>query len=281
MPPVPSPPPDDVVLGEERRTILITGASAGIGAALARECAGRGYDLILTARREGPLAALAEELKAKHGVVASVLTADLAEPGAPVALVAAIKARGLSVDGLVNNAGFSRTTGFLDTDPADHAAMIRVMLTAPVELSRLLLPDMVASNWGRVLNVASLAGQMPATGGDTLYGPIKSFLIKASQGLWLETQGTGVHVTALCPGYTYTEFHDVNGSREQVSSAYPKWMWMDADRVARIGWDAVEANRPRVTPGFANNVLAALGGMLPDSLALKMVGGHAKRLDRL
>ena len=68
---------------------------------------------------------------------------------------------------------------------------------------------------------------MPATGGDTLYGPIKSFLIKASQGLWLETQGTGVHVTALCPGYTYTEFHDVNGSRAQVSSAYPKWMWME------------------------------------------------------
>ncbi|WP_292084743.1 MULTISPECIES: SDR family oxidoreductase [unclassified Brevundimonas] len=268
-------------MGEHRRSILITGASAGIGAALARVCAARGYDLILTARREGPLQALAEEVTAQHGVTVSIITTDLAESGAPAALVAAIAARGLKVDGLVNNAGFSRTTGFLATDPADHAAMIRVMLTAPVELSRLLLPGMVERNWGRVLNVASLAGQMPATGGDTLYGPIKSFLIKASQGLWLETQGTGVHVTALCPGYTYTEFHDVNGSREQVSSAYPKWMWMDADRVARIGWDAVEANRPRVTPGVANNVLAALGGLLPDSLALKMVGGHARRLDRL
>ena len=268
-------------MGEHRRSILITGASAGIGAALARVCAARGYDLILTARREGPLQALAEEVTAQHGVTVGIITTDLAESGAPAALVAAIAARGLKVDGLVNNAGFSRTTGFLATDPADHAAMIRVMLTAPVELSRLLLPGMVERNWGRVLNVASLAGQMPATGGDTLYGPIKSFLIKASQGLWLETQGTGVHVTALCPGYTYTEFHDVNGSREQASSAYPKWMWMDADRVARIGWDAVEANRPRVTPGVANNVLAALGGLLPDSLALKMVGGHARRLDRL
>ena len=268
-------------MGAHRKTILITGASAGIGAALARECAGRGYDLILTARREGALTALAETLVARYGVAAGVIPADLAEPGAPAALVAAIAARGLSVDGLINNAGFSRTTGFLSTDPADHAAMIRVMLTAPVELSRLLLPGMVERHWGRVLNVASLAGQMPATGGDTLYGPIKSFLIKASQGLWLEMRGTGVHVTALCPGYTYTEFHDVNGSRAQVSSAYPKWMWMEADRVARIGWDAVEANRPRVTPGVANNVLAALGGMLPDALALKMVGGHAKRLDRL
>jgi len=268
-------------LGAHRKTILITGASAGIGAALARECAGRGYDLILTARREGPLQALAQDLNARQGVSAHVITADLAEPGAPAALVEAIAARGLSIDGLINNAGFSRTTGFLDTDPADHAAMIRVMLTAPVELSRLLLPGMVARGWGRVLNVASLAGQMPATGGDTLYGPIKSFLIKASQGLWLETRGTGVHVTALCPGYTYTEFHDVNGSRAQVSSAYPKWMWMEADRVARIGWEAVETNRPRVTPGVMNNVLAGLGGMLPDALALKMVGGHAKRLDRL
>jgi len=268
-------------LGEGRRTILITGASAGIGAALARVCAARGHDLILTARREGPLQALAEDLAAAHGVAATAVVADLAEPNAPGRLFEAIAARRLRVDGLVNNAGFSRTTGFLATDPADHAAMIRVMLTAPVELSRLALPDMVARGWGRVLNVASLAGQMPATGGDTLYGPIKSFLIKASQGLWLETQGTGVNVTALCPGYTYTEFHDVNGSRAQVSAAYPKWMWMDADRVARIGWDAVEANRPRVTPGVANNVLAALGGLLPDALALKMVGGHARRLDRL
>ncbi len=268
-------------MGEGRRTVLITGASAGIGAALARVCAARGHDLILTARREGPLQALAGELAAVHGVAATVVVADLAEPEAPACLVEAIAARGLSVDGLINNAGFSRTTGFLTTDPDDHAAMIRVMLSAPVELSRLVLPGMVARGWGRVLNVASLAGQMPATGGDTLYGPIKSFLIKASQGLWLETQGTGVHVTALCPGYTYTEFHDVNGSREQVSSAYPRWMWMEADRVARVGWDAVEANRPRVTPGVANNVLAALGGLLPDSLALKMVGGHAKRLDRL
>ena len=265
----------------ERRTILITGASAGIGAALARECAGRGYDLILTARREGPLRALTEELTAQHGVVASVVVADLAEPGAPAALLEAITARGLTADGLINNAGFSRTTGFLATDPADHAAMIRVMLTAPVELSRLLLPGMVERGWGRVLNVASLAGQMPATGGDTLYGPIKSFLIKASQGLYLETQGTGVHVTVLNPGYTLTEFHDVNGSREQVSSAYPAWMWMDAASVARIGHDACEANRPSVTPGVMNNVMAGLARFLPDGLALRMVANHAKRLDRI
>ncbi len=162
-----------------------------------------------------------------------------------------------------------------------HAAMLRVMLTTPVELGRAFLPGMVERGFGRVLNVASLAGTMPATGGDTLYGPIKSFLIKASQGLHLETLGTGVHVTALCPGYTYSEFHDVNGSRDQVSTAYPPWMWMTAERVAEVGYRACEANRPKVIPGAANVVLAGLGKFLPDALALRMVGGHARRLNRL
>lgn len=263
------------------RTVLITGASAGIGAALARTYAAEGWNLILTARRQAPLQALADELTAARGVTATVIPEDLADPAAPERLVATIAARGLTVDGLVNNAGFSRVTGFLATDLSAHRAMIQVMLTAPVELSRLLLPGMIERDFGRVLNVASLAGQMPATGGDTLYGPIKSFLIKASQGLYLETQGTGVHVTVLNPGYTLTEFHDVNGSREQVSSAYPAWMWMDAARVARIGYDACEANRPSVTPGVMNNVMAGLARFLPDGLALRMVANHAKRLDRI
>ena len=264
-----------------RRTILITGASAGIGAALARVYAEKGWDLILTARRETALTALAEESCKTYGVTATVITADLADPDAPARLVEDIVARDLTVDGLVNNAGFSRTTGFLASDPDDHRAMVEVMLSAPVALSRLLLPGMVERGFGRVINVASLAGQMPATGGDTLYGPIKSFLIKASQGLWLETRGTGVHVTALCPGYTLTEFHDVNGSREQVSSAYPSWMWQTAEHVARVAYDACEADRPRVTPGPMNNVLAALGKLLPDGLALNMVAGHARRLKRI
>lgn len=264
-----------------KRTALITGASAGIGAALARIYAEKGWDLILVARREAPLQALARELAENHGVAATVLTADLAVPDEPLRLVTAIEARGLTVDALINNAGFSRTTGFLATRPDDHAAMIAVMLTAPIALSRLLLPGMVARGFGRVLNVASLAGLMPATGGDTLYGPIKSFLIKASAGLHLELAGTGVHVTALCPGYTLTEFHDVNGSREEVSSAYPAWMWQTADHVARVGYAAVEANRPRVVPGWRNNLLAAIPKLLPDTLALKIIGGHAKRLKRI
>lgn len=260
--------------------MLVTGASAGIGAALARVYAGHGWDLVLTARRAAPLNALAEELS-HGGAACTVLTEDLADPEAPRRLFDAVAQRGLTVDGLINNAGFSRTAGFLNTDPAAHAAMIRVMLAAPVELARLFAPAMVERGFGRILNVASLAGQMPATGGDTLYGPIKSFLIKASQGLHLELRGTGVHVTALCPGYTLTEFHDVNGTREEVSTAYPAWMWQTADHVARVGYEACEANRARVTPGVMNNVLAGLAKHLPDRMALNMVGGHAKRLKRI
>lgn len=263
-----------------RPVMLITGASAGIGAALARVYAAEGWDLILTARREGPLRTLAGEL-ASIGAASTILTEDLADTDAPRRLFDAIAADGLSVDGVVNNAGFSRTDGFLNTDPTAHRAMIQVMLAAPVELVRLFAPGMVERSHGRILNVASLAGQMPATGGDTLYGPIKSFLIKASQGLHLELRGTGVHVTALCPGYTLTEFHDANGTREQVSSAYPAWMWQTAEHVARVGYAACEANRPKVTPGVKNNLLAGLAKHLPDGLALRMVGGHAKRLKRI
>lgn len=236
---------------------------------------------MLTARREAALQTLAEELRTSHGADVAVIAADLGQPDAPQTLFETVLSRGLTVDGLINNAGFSRTTGFLQTEPEAHEAMIRVMLTAPVALSRLFLPGMVERGYGRVINVASLAGQMPATGGDTLYGPIKSFLIKASQGLWLETRGTGVHVTALCPGYTLTEFHDVNGSREQVSSAYPAWMWQTAEHVARVAYHSCEADRPRVTPGAMNNVLAALGKLLPDGVALRMVAGHARRLGRI
>ncbi|HEX8661767.1 MAG TPA: SDR family NAD(P)-dependent oxidoreductase, partial [Brevundimonas sp.] len=140
-----------------RPVVLVTGASAGIGAALARVYAEHGWDLVLTARREASLKALAEELS-HTGAATTVLTEDLADDGAPRRLYDALQDRGLHIDGLVNNAGFSRTAGFLNTDPTAHAAMIRVMLAAPVELARLFAPAMVERGYGRILNVASLAG---------------------------------------------------------------------------------------------------------------------------
>ncbi|HAC01461.1 MAG TPA: dehydrogenase [Brevundimonas sp.] len=261
---------------------LICGGSSGLGRAVATALVAEGAHVALLSRDAEKLQAVADELNAMGPGRAIIAPADLADHDALLKAVDVAEAGlGGPIQILLNNTGGPPPSGVAGLDSALWREQFEAMVLSVFRLTDRVMPGMRSMGWGRVLNVASLAGQMPATGGDTLYGPIKSFLIKASQGLWLEMQGTGVHVTALCPGYTYTEFHDVNGSREQVSAAYPKWMWMDADRVARIGWDAVEANRPRVTPGVMNNVLAALGGLLPDTMALKMVGGHARRLDRL
>ena len=156
-----------------------------------------------------------------------------------------------------------------------------LILTARREGPLQALADELAASGATVTVLPEDLADPEAPGGDTLYGPIKSFLIKASQGLHLELRGTGVHVTALCPGYTLTEFHDANGTRAEVSAAYPGWMWQAADHVARVGHAACEANRPAVTPGVMNNLLAGLAKHLPDRMALAMVGGHAKRLKRI
>jgi short-subunit dehydrogenase len=264
-----------------RPLCLVTGASAGLGAALARVYAGNGWDLALTARRADRLAAVAAELRDRHGVEALTIAADLADPDAPATVLGAIAAAGRRVDGLVNNAGYSNTQGFARTDWTRHQTFLRVMLHAPTELAHRVLPGMLERRFGRVLNVASVAGFTPGTAGDTLYGPVKSYLIKFSQGLNLECRARGVHVTALCPGYTYTEFHDVNGSREKVSKAYPRWMWLTAERVAEDGYRACEANRPVVVPGKRYKTVSGLLQALPDDWTLKGAARHGERLGRL
>lgn len=260
------------------RIALITGGSAGIGTALGRLLARRGWRLAIAARHELQLTFVAAELKQLGAPEVWTYPLDLSEAGAPVRLVRAMLDDRIAPDVLINNAGYSRTEDFLAIPPAEHAAMLRLMIEAPVMLNRILAPSMILRRYGRILNVASLAGTLPATGGDTLYGPIKSFLIKASQGLHLELQATGVHVTALCPGYTLTEFHDANGSRETVGRGVPKWMWSSAEDVAEAGWRAVERNDPVCVPGLANKALSILPRLLPTRMALKLVDAHARRL---
>ncbi|WP_122466145.1 SDR family NAD(P)-dependent oxidoreductase [Brevundimonas lutea] len=267
--------------GGRPKVALITGASAGIGAAFATLLASQGWSVILTARREIQLEFVASECRRLGAPKVWKIPLDLSLPKAPEALALALIAERAIPDALINNAGYSRTDGFLSSAPEAHDAMLRLMLQAPVTLSRLLAPAMVERGYGRIVNVASLAGFLPATGGDTLYGPIKSFLIRASRGLNLELQGTGVHVSALCPGYTLTEFHDANGSRDQVSRAYPDWMWMTAEAVVAAGWRGVEANRLVVVPGLLNKTVAAVSAVLPEPLAMAMVKSQARRLKRL
>jgi short-subunit dehydrogenase len=258
------------------RRALVTGASAGIGEAFARELARRGCDLVLTARRADRLETLAKELHERHAIEAIVAPLDLARTDAPEALVAALEAQGLSIDVLVNNAGYG-VPGYLEDQPWEaHAAFIQVLMTAPTELAYRLLPGMKARGYGRILNIASLAGHVPGSAGNTLYAASKSYLIKFSQSLALECAGTGVNATAVCPGFTLSEFHDVTGSRELVSKM-PGFMWMDASTVARQGLDAADAGKAVYVNGRVNRAVKSLFKLMPDALALKLVQRQGRR----
>lgn len=261
---------------QSRPLSLITGASAGIGAAFARELAARGHDLVLTARRTDRLEALAEELRGKHNVSVTVLPADLADPAAPQQLQAALAERRLAVDWLINNAGYGLPGTFDANTWEDHAAFIQVLMTAPTELAWRLLPGMRERGYGRIVNVASLAGHVPGTAGHTLYGASKAYLIKFSQSLALENRHLGVHVCALCPGFTWSEFHDVTGTRELMNQM-PRFMWQTAEEVVREACDAVERGDIVRVTGRVNRLIKALVKLMPDRMALALSARESRR----
>ncbi len=220
----------------DRKLALVTGASAGIGAAFARIYASHGYDVALSARRKDRLDSLGEELRLRFGVETLSLAADLSDPAAPQRILDDLAAQGRTVDALVNNAGYGVPGGFADNDWATHAAFLQVMVTAPSALARLVVNGMIERRFGRIVNLASLAGLVPGGAGSTLYGAAKAFLIRFSQSLHLEVRESDVHVCALCPGFTYSEFHDVTGTRARVSRSVPPWAWLGADEVAACGY---------------------------------------------
>ena len=265
----------------DRKLALVTGASAGIGAALARVYASHGYDVALTARRSDRLEKLADELGLRYGVETLTVVADLAEPQACDQILEHLAAHGRHVDALINNAGYGLPGVYVATSWADQAKFIQVMLTAPSELAHKVLPGMIERRFGRILNVASLAGLVPGSGGHTLYGAAKGYLVKFSQSLHLENLETGVHVTALCPGFTWSEFHDVTGTREQVNRATPDWLWLGADEVAAAGYEATEANRAVCVPGTPNKAIAAVAKILPDDWALALMASQGGRIRKL
>ena len=264
-----------------RRLALITGASAGIGAASARIYANHGYDVALTARRADRLEGLAAEIKLRSGVEAYAIPADLAEPTGVDTVLAAIAEQGRVVDALVNNAGYGLPGTYDSTTWADQAAFLQLMLTGVCEMTHKVLPGMVERKFGRIVNVASLAGLVPGAAGHTLYAATKGFLVKFSQSLHLENLATGVHVSALCPGFTYSEFHDVNGTRGQVSQGVPEWMWLGADEVAAAGYEAAEANRSICVPGAPNKAIAAIAKIVPDDWALALMASQGSRFRKV
>jgi len=262
---------------KQKRVCLITGASAGIGEALAHEFAKAGWDLALTARREDPMVKLAQQLKKAYGTTSHIIPADLSKPGACVDILARLDKKGVQIDGLVNNAGFGLTGHFTDNDWQAHKDFLTLMLEAPTEMSRLVLDGMKARRFGRIINVASLAGHVPGSRGHTLYAATKSFLIKFSQSLNLEMAEHGVKVSALCPGFTMSEFHDVNETRGAVDKL-PSWMWMSAQEVAESGFIALERNKAVYIPGGPNKMIALLARLIPESWALKLMNKNSDRI---
>ena len=255
---------------------LVTGASAGIGEAFARQLAALGHDLALTARRADRLEAIAAELRQRHGNRVSVLPEDLADPAAPARLAAALAERELAVDWLINNAGYGVPGTFSGNDWPTHARFLQVLLHAPTELAWRLLPGMQQRGYGRIINVSSLAGHVPAPARHTLYAASKAYLIKFSQSLALENQPLGVNVCALCPGFTLSEFHDVTGTREKMNKL-PGYLWLTAEEVVRQGIAAVERGDAVYIPGRVNRAIKTLVQLLPDRLASSLSARESRR----
>ena len=262
-------------MSPRRPLSLITGASSGIGETFARQLAKRGHDLVLTARRLERLETLAAELE-QLGSNATVLPADLADPAAPSWLCDEMQARGLEVDWLINNAGYGVPGTFEANDWTTHAEFLQVLLTAPTELAYRLLPGMRKRGYGRIVNVASLAGHVPAPPGHTLYAPTKAYLIKFSQSLALENRHLGVHVSALCPGFTWSEFHDVTRTRDKMDKL-PGFMWMTSEEVVHQGIAAVERGDAVYIPGRVNRLIKSVVQLMPDKLALALSARQATR----
>ena len=250
-----------------RPTALVTGASGGIGAALARELAQHGHDLVLAARSVEPMEALAAELRLS-GIAATVIAADLSKAGAAASLAADIAARGLVIDVLVNNAGLGAAGRFDRGDPARIGDILQVNIVALTELTRLLVPGMVARRRGRILLVASVAGFQPGPHMATYFAS-KAYVLSLGEALACELRGTGVSVTTLCPGATATRFFDVAGAERSLMARHLRKM-MPADQVARLAYRGLIAGRRVVITGAMNRLVALAVRHLPHAITLRV-----------
>jgi uncharacterized protein len=247
--------------GTTRPLALVTGASSGIGADLARELARDGHDLVLSARSLAPMEALAAELE-DYGAGSVVIPADLSNPGAGKKLAHAIETRGLEIDVLVNNAGLGALGRFDQMDPGRVDEMLQVNVVALTELTRLLLPGMVARRRGRIMLVASTASFQPGPK-MAVYFATKAYVLSLGEALAYELRTTGITVTTLCPGATATNFFKVAGARDIALKPA-----MSSAAVARTGYRALKAGRRVVITGVLNNILAIGAKLAPHSITL-------------
>ena len=269
---LPDPTPDSAA--------LVTGASSGIGAAIARELAQRGHALILVARRKEKLDALADELREEFGVRAESIGCDLAKAASRQRLPARIEALGLEVSVLVNNAGFATGGPFHDSDPERELEQVRVLVEAPVALTSAFLPAMVRRGRGAILNVASTAGMqpLPYSAG---YSAAKAYLLTFSEAVHQEVSGSGVTVTVLAPGPVSTEFWDIAGwevaGGQSFEKAVPRQAWVTAEQVAEAGVKGLEAGRRVVVPGLPIRAAMLATQYVPHAFKLPAIEWAMRR----
>ena len=259
---------------------LVTGASSGIGAEIARELARRGHSLVLVARRKERLEAVAAELTAEHSVRAETLGCDLSKPASLARLPGRVASLGLEVSVLVNNAGFATGGAFHRSDPERELEQVRVLVEAPVALCSRFAPGMVRRGAGAILNVASTAGMqpMPYSAG---YSAAKAYLLTFSEALHHELKGSGVTVTVLAPGPVSTEFWDVAGwevaNGQSFESALPRAVWVSASDVARAGVKGLAAGDRIVVPGLPMRAAMLASQYVPHSFKLPVIEWAMRR----
>lgn len=253
---------------------LVTGASSGIGEAIARHLAAQGTDLVVVARDRKRLEALARELTAGPGVAVEVLRADLAKRAQLATVEARLQDDTSPIDLMVNNAGFGTYGPFVDLDPDDEEREVQVNCQALLRLCHAAAPGMVRRRKGAILNVSSLASRAAAPRNST-YAATKAFVSHLSEGLHEELRGTGVTVTVVEPGFTRTEFQQRAGLSE--NAGMPDFVWQSADEVAATALEATRRGQALVVPGTHNRVAAGLSALVPRNLRRRAVGLMSER----
>lgn len=256
-----------------RATSLVTGASSGIGLAMAEELARRGSRLVLVSRDPDRLSRAAARLTVSGTPEPVAIPLDLARPGAAAELERAVQERGLAIDALVNNAGHSLAGDFSEQDPAKLEAMLQLDVVANALVMRAFLPGMIARRAGVVVNVASVASFHPLPT-QAAYGASKAFVLSLTESVWAETRGTGVRVLALCPGATDTGFFRTVGRSMDVSKATP-------ESVAAAAFAALERDAMTIVPGLLDHLRSrVLATLLPRRVAVRAIHGVLVRAYR-